>query len=96
MTSKHFYMPSDFANACIRFAEAGFTIDEANYTDRAFGSWTLQISKGGLAPHLVMWDGRDRWLILQSKDSSDQWVDEWVVREPQEDSIDQIIGRLVS
>ena len=94
MTTKHFYTPTDFARACQQLEEAGFTIDEAKYFGRHFGSWTIEVSAEGLKPHLVVWDGRDRWIVLQVQGSGEEWVDEWVIREPEQDTIERIIGRL--
>ena len=94
MTEKHFYMPTDFARACQQLEEAGFTVDEARYYGRHFGNWSIEVSGESLKPRLIAWDGRDRWIILQVQGSGDEWTDEWVVREPHPDTIEQIIVRL--
>jgi hypothetical protein len=94
MATKHFYSASDFALACKKVEEAGFTIDAAAYHGRHFGNWTIELSSEGLKPHLIVWDGRDRWMVLQSHRGGEEWLDEWVVREPQHDTVEQIIARL--
>ena len=73
--------------------DAGFSIEDARYQGRHFVSWTIELSRHGLKPHLLVWDGRDRWIILQSQRGSD-WVDEWVIREPLPDTIEQVIAHL--
>lgn len=94
MAAKHFYKPTDFAQACQQFEEAGFTIDEAKYYGRHFGTWTIEVSGEGLNPHLIVWDGRDRWIIVQVQAADKEWADEWVIREPQHNTIERIITRL--
>jgi len=84
---------SDFAKACELIAGAGFTIEEAYYQGRRFGSWTIEISSEGSKPRLILWDGRDRWIILQTQRAA-EWIDEWVIREAQSDAIEQVIARL--
>jgi hypothetical protein len=56
---------NDFARSCEALAERGFTVEKAEYCDEAFGSWSIQFSLEDVPPHLLTWDGRDGWLILQ-------------------------------
>lgn len=56
---------NDFARSCEALPEQGFTVEKAEYWDEAFGSWSIQFSSENVPPHLLTWDGRDRWLILQ-------------------------------
>ena len=56
----------DFARSCEGLADRGFTVEKADYWHKAFGSWSIQFSSKSVPPHLLSWDGRDRWLILRS------------------------------
>jgi hypothetical protein len=56
---------NDFTRSIATLAERGFTVEKADYRDEAFGSWSIQFSSERVRPRLVIWDGRDRWLILQ-------------------------------
>lgn len=58
---------NDFARSCETLAERGFTVEKAEYSHQAFGSWSIQFSSNSIPPHLLIWDGRDQWLILQSE-----------------------------
>lgn len=42
----------------------GFTIQHAEYWD-AFGSWLIEFSSKTTRPHRLVWDGHERWLVLQ-------------------------------
>lgn len=56
----------DFVRSCESLAERGFTVEKAEYWGEAFGSWSIRFSSKSIPPHVLNWDGRDRWLILQS------------------------------
>ena len=94
MSKKHVYRLSDFARSCQLIEEARFTVKDAKCHGWVFGSWTIELSQDGHVPHLIVWDGRDRCMILQSHGPGEEWVDEWVIREPQHDAVQQIIARL--
>lgn len=57
----------DFERSCETLTERGFTVEKAEYLHEAFGSWSLQFSSKSVPSHLLIWDGRDGWLILQSQ-----------------------------
>jgi len=92
----HFYRPKEFAQVVQQLEEAGLTIEEAKYFNRAFGSWDIEVSNAVGDRGLLIWDGRDRWIILQTQDDQGTWVDDRIVRDPQDDTIQQIIDRLNS
>jgi hypothetical protein len=56
----------DFACYFQDLKSAGFTILHARYTD-CFGSWSIEFSSERHLQHRLIWDGRDRWLTLQSE-----------------------------
>jgi hypothetical protein len=55
----------DFTRSIATLAKRGFTIDKALYWHEAFCSWSIQFSSKSVPPHLLNWDGKERWLILQ-------------------------------
>ncbi len=63
---------NDFTRACEALAERGFTVEKAEYSHDAFGSWSVQFSSKRVPRHLLTWDGRDRWLILQCERPEDE------------------------
>lgn len=54
----------DFATCFQGLKAKSFTIQQAAYSD-SFGSWWIEFSSKTLRPHRIIWNGRDRWLILQ-------------------------------
>jgi hypothetical protein len=54
----------DFASYFQGLKSNGFTIQHAVYWD-SFGSWSIEFSSDQHRPHRLIWDGKDRWLILQ-------------------------------
>jgi hypothetical protein len=63
---------NDFAQSCETLAQRGFTVERAEYWNEAFGSWSIQFSSKSVPQHLLSWDGRDRWLILQCERPEDE------------------------
>ena len=55
----------DFTRSIATVAERGFKIEKALYWHEALGSWSIQFSSMSVPPHLLNWDGKERWLILQ-------------------------------
>ena len=55
----------DFAHSCVALTDRGFIVENADYWHAAFGSWSIQFSSKKVRPHLLTWDGKDRWLILR-------------------------------
>ena len=86
---------SDFCAACELLAKDGIQVDKAEYDGLAFGSWFVEVSFNGRPRRRISWDGRDRWLILQSQDADQTWKDEWVSREPHEQTVAQVMSRLL-
>lgn len=86
---------TDFSAACLLVAEAGLTVEEATFDGKHFGYWHIKFHRKGLRPHLILWDARDGWLLLQALDERrNAWIDEEVVREPQNDAVQRIIEHL--
>ena len=55
----------DFARSCESLTARGFDVEKAEYWGNAFGNWSIQFSTASDPPHRLIWDGRDRWLILE-------------------------------
>lgn len=84
---------SDFCAACEWLAGDGLEISEATYSGQSFGSWFINVlHKGGI--RRAVWDGRDRWLVIQSKGSNDDWKDEWVSRDTAEHTVENVVSHL--
>lgn len=83
---------NDFCTACEWLAGERIQIHEASYYGRAFGSWFIDVSQDGKLRRAV-WDGRDRWLIIQSQQAND-WQDEWIGKDDLDHTVEQLITRL--
>ena len=61
--------------------DLGFVLEETQSTPESFGSWFIRATAKGKTIRVV-WDGRDRTLILQELASAPagNWVDRWVAR----------------
>jgi hypothetical protein len=57
----------DFVRFCESLTAKGYTVRAAEYWGYAFGSWVIEFSSDGARPHRLAWDGRDRWLALQTE-----------------------------
>jgi hypothetical protein len=86
---------SDFCAACEWLAGEGVQIHEATYHGRAFGSWFIDVSLEGTLRRAV-WDGRDRWLTIQSQLTGTGWQDEWIARDAAAQTVEQVITRLLN
>ena len=85
---------NDFCASCERVAGEGAEIAEATYNGQSFGSWFIEVPHKGRRRRAV-WDGKNRWLIIQSAPQGD-WTDDWIGREPDEQTVDQVVRRLLS
>ena len=73
----------DFEASCALLREIDVAIDEALSTPQAFGSWFIRGTAKG-KKFRVVWDGRDRALIVQAPSlsgASEDWVDSRVAGE---------------
>jgi hypothetical protein len=84
---------SDFCAACEWLAGEGIEICEASYHGRSFGNWFIEVSHNGKLRRAV-WDGRDRWLIIQSQHDTNDWQDEWIARKDSEQTVEEVVTRL--
>jgi hypothetical protein len=75
---------ADFDTMAADLAECGYLVSDSRYDGAAFGSWWIVV-ESGVARFRVIWDGRDRWLLLQQErahnsPSDPEWLDVWVER----------------
>lgn len=96
MTEAVWLGPKHFASACDRAIEAGLTIDDAAYNGRLFGYWSIDVSRKGLRPHRITWEGRDRWVVVEVQASDGSWSEKWTERKPTQQTVDEFIGRLLA
>jgi hypothetical protein len=73
---------------------AGYAVRERRSHPGHFGSWWLEVSRDGLPRQRVIWDGKDRWLIVQALASSGSWMDKWVGRKKSEQSAEAALAAL--
>jgi hypothetical protein len=65
-------------------AAAGLRTLDSRYDDQASGSWWIEV--GATPPRRIVWDGKDRWAIVQvargqrSAEDVDLWEDRWIGR----------------
>ena len=85
---------NDFCAICERLAGEGVQVDKAQYDGLTFGSWYIEISADGRPARRLIWDGREGWLLLQSRDAKSRWKDEWMGRDPEQQTVEQAITRL--
>lgn len=76
---------------------AGFDVDEASYHHDAFGSWLVGVRT--VPRHRVVWDGKDRWLVVQKETSGTfqglpVWDDVWIERDAKDESSEQAVSKL--
>lgn len=86
----------DFARACRDLERAGFTVRSAEYHGQVFGNWAIEFARRRLAPHCLLWDGKESWLLLQSQGADGKWEDRWLAREPQHQSVESAMARIAA
>lgn len=84
---------TDFCAACEWLAGESIEINKATYDGASFGSWFIDVPHQGKLRRAV-WDGRDRSLVIQSQVTADVWEDEWIAREGDEQTVEQVVTRL--
>jgi hypothetical protein len=72
----------------------GLKINGSQFDAPTFGSWWVELA--GSPPLRVVWDGKDRWLIVARKTARvfsglAVWEDLWVGREEREQSPEQAL-----
>jgi hypothetical protein len=86
---------NDFCASCEWVTGEGAEIAEAIYNGQSFGSWSIGVPHKGRRRRAV-WDGKDSWLIIQSGQSEGDWTDDWIGRDPDEQTVEQVVRRLRS
>jgi hypothetical protein len=84
----------DFRRAEELFRRAGFRVEDKGYHQSHFGSWSIVLSREGLPQQRVVWDGRDRWLIVEAFASSGTWMDKWIGRKKSEQNAETALAHL--
>lgn len=87
----------NFLESFAGLERVGFTIRKAEYWGHVFGSWSIEFSSETVALHRLVWDRRERWLVLQCDPPADErnlWNDRWTGREPCEWSLERALSEL--
>ena len=84
---------NDFCAACEWVAGDGLDIRQANYDGQHFGSWSIDVRQGGKLRR-AFWDGRDRWLLFQTKQADGSWTDDWIGRNADEQKVERVVDLL--
>ena len=85
---------NDFCASCEWLTGEGADIAEATYNGQLFGTWFIEVHGKGTRRRAV-WDGKDQWLIIQSGQSQGGWIDDWIGRKPDEQTVEQVVQRLL-
>jgi hypothetical protein len=62
---------ADIESFRVALSNAGYSVCAAAPHDEAFGSWQMTVDTQ--RPSQLVWDGKDRWLILRTG-GSDVWI----------------------
>lgn len=69
----------------------GFRETESRNDEAAFGSWVIALDTD--PPQRVVWDGKERWLVVQARHDN-EWSDEHVMRHESEQTAEEVIASL--
>ena len=95
MTERTFLGLEDFTRACEWAADNGFDVREAKYDGINFGYWSVQVSREGMRPRMIVWEARDYWVSVMVRDADGDWQDDWLVKEPTHNTPREILARLL-
>ena len=84
----------NFGRACRELANTDFDIHKAKYDGDCFGSWFIDLSAKNVALHRIIWDARDRLLIVQTNRGKDDWLDKWIGREPEQQTLERALAEV--
>ncbi len=89
---------TDFADTEALLRHSGYTITAARYHSQAFGSWYIQVA--ATPPLRVVWDGKDRWLILEEEttevfNGSTVWRDLWIGKTRSDQTPRRALARII-
>lgn len=79
-------------------AQQDWAIVTSRFDEHVFGSWFI-VFRRGAATFQAIWDGRDRWLILQRDRHKwfhlwpKNWQDVWVGKNPADQSATNVISQ---
>lgn len=71
----------------IILGEANLNVTEAEYHNKAFGSWFIDVFTNPI--YIIVWDGKKSWLVVEEKtdeifNNIAVWKEKWVVKNPNE------------
>jgi hypothetical protein len=81
----------DFETFRVALGASGFHEAESRYDETALGSWIVVVDD---PPARVVWDGRERWLVLQEQ-TAEGWADVWLARAESDQTTDAVTEQLV-
>ena len=84
---------ASFYEACRQIEGMGFDILHAVYNGLAFGSWSIEFKTFKLPLRRLVWDGKERWLLLQTKERTDDWQETWCDHDPQGQMLDRAFAQ---
>ena len=96
MAERTFLGLKDFTQTCELAAENGFDVQAAKYDGISFGYWSVQVSRKGMRPRVIVWEARDYWVAVMAKDANGDWQDDWVIKGPTHDTPREVLDRLLS
>jgi hypothetical protein len=82
-----------FCAACEWLTGEGAIIAEAAYDGENFGHWFIAVRSKGKRRQAA-WDGKDGWLYIRTRHGDGEWVDDWVGRSPDEQTVERIVEAL--
>lgn len=85
---------ADYHHARQLFSDAGFKIGRSEYHWKHFGCWWIEVEREGGPPRRVLWDGRDRWLIVELHEGDEAWLVRWIGRKADDQSPEIALARL--
>jgi hypothetical protein len=84
---------ADFEAFRDQLRAGGFRETEARNDEAAFGSWVIALDTDPL--HRVVWDGKERWLIVQVQHAN-EWTNERVIRDERDQTAEAVVASLDS
>lgn len=70
----------------------GMQVLASKYYQRVFGSWFIEVKGNPLVR--VSWDGREGWVIIETAQGKATWVERWIGRTPEEQSVEVVVQKV--
>jgi hypothetical protein len=84
---------ADFRETLGLLETAGHVVLSSRYDAAAFGSWFVEVE--GEPRARVIWDGKDRWLIVQTARQGRDWKDSWIEKQASLQTPAQAVRKVV-